>query len=98
MSSVLNAPLKPENQQFVNMALPEQMKSNAFIINTARGGLIHEPDLADALKSGRIAGAALDVLSTEPAAENNPLLKAKHCIITPHNAWMSKEARQRIPG
>ena len=92
----LHAPLKPENQQFVNKALLEQMKSNAFIINTARGGLIHEADLADALNNNRIAGAALDVLSTEPPAESNPLLKAKNCIITPHNAWMSKEARQRI--
>lgn len=92
----LHAPLKPENQQFVNKALLEQMKSSAFIINTARGGLIHESDLADALNNNRIAGAALDVLSTEPPTESNPLLKAKNCIITPHNAWMSKEARQRI--
>jgi glycerate dehydrogenase len=92
----LHAPLKPENQQFVNKALIEQMKRNALLINTARGGLINEADLADALNNNRIAGAALDVLSTEPPSENNPLLKAKNCIITPHNAWMSKEARERI--
>ena len=92
----LHAPLKPENQQFVNKALIEQMKKTAFLVNTARGGLINEADLADALNNNRIAGAALDVLSTEPPSDDNPLLKASNCIITPHNAWMSREARQRI--
>lgn len=92
----LHVPLKAENKGFVNRNLIEKMKRNAFLINTARGQLINEQDLADALNSGRIAGAALDVLSTEPPPANNPLLGAKNCIITPHNAWMSKEARIRI--
>lgn len=92
----LHLPLKPENMQFVNKDLILKMKANAFLINTARGQLINEQDLADALNSGQIAGAALDVLSTEPPSANNPLLNAKNCIITPHNAWMSKEARERI--
>ena len=92
----LHLPLKADNKSFVNKNLIEKMKRNAFLINTARGQLINEQDLADALNSGRIAGAALDVLSTEPPAADNPLLTAKNCIITPHNAWMSKEARTRI--
>lgn len=92
----LHCPLKPDNQQFVNKALLTKMKRSAFIINTARGMLVHEQDLADALNAEQIAGAALDVLSVEPPKENNPLLSAKNTIITPHIAWMSKEARERI--
>jgi len=92
----LHCPLKPDNHQFVNKEMLQLMKPSAFLINTARGQLINEQDLADALNNNQIAGAALDVLSTEPPDENNPLLSAKNCIITPHNAWMSKEARQRI--
>jgi glycerate dehydrogenase len=92
----LHCPLKADNNEFVNKELLHQMKRNAFLINTARGQLIHEADLADALNEGVIAGAALDVLSVEPPSSNNPLLTARNCIITPHNAWMSKEARQRI--
>lgn len=92
----LHCPLKSDNHYFVNKEMLQLMKSSAFLINTARGQLIDEQDLADALNNNSIAGAALDVLSTEPPNANNPLLSAKNCIITPHNAWMSKEARQRI--
>src|SRR5688572_27307002 len=92
----LHCPLTPENKEFVNAGLLQLMKPSAYIINTARGQLINEKDLANALNSNKIAGAALDVLSKEPPQDDNPLLKAKNCVITPHNAWMTKEARQRI--
>ncbi|MBC8052685.1 MAG: D-2-hydroxyacid dehydrogenase [Sphingobacteriaceae bacterium] len=92
----LHLPLKPENKEFVNRTLISKMKKNAFLINTSRGQLINEPDLAKALNSNQIAGAALDVLSVEPPTIDNPLLAAANCIFTPHNAWMSKEARERI--
>ena len=74
------------------------MKRDAFLINTGRGPLVVEPDLADALNADRIAGAALDVLSAEPPAASNPLLTAKNCLITPHIAWASKAARERLLG
>jgi glycerate dehydrogenase len=92
----LHCPLTTDNKEFVNKELLQLMKTSALLINTARGALINEQDLADALNEGRIAGAALDVLSVEPPLPGNPLLSAKNCIITPHNAWMSKEARMRI--
>ena len=92
----LHCPLTAANQEFVNAALLKTMKPSAILINTARGQLINEQDLADALNKNIIAGAALDVLSKEPPPGSNPLLKAKNCIITPHNAWISKEARERI--
>lgn len=92
----LHCPLTKENQQFVNRDLLSLIKPSAWIINTSRGQLIHEQDLADALNTGKLAGAALDVLSVEPPPATNPLLQAKNCVITPHTAWMSSEARQRI--
>jgi glycerate dehydrogenase len=92
----LHCPLTVDNNQFVNKHLLRLMKPAAMLVNTSRGQLINENDLADVLNSGAIAGAALDVLSVEPPTINNPLLAAKNCIITPHNAWMSLEARQRI--
>jgi glycerate dehydrogenase len=72
------------------------MKPTAMLINTARGQLINEEELAAALNEGTIAGAAVDVLSKEPPVDGNPLLQAANCIVTPHNAWISREARQRI--
>jgi glycerate dehydrogenase len=92
----LHLPLKDDNAKFVNNALFSLMKSSGFLINTSRGQLIHEADLAEAIKSNKIAGAALDVLSSEPPTFDNPLIGLKNCIITPHNAWLSFEARKRI--
>ena len=92
----LNCPLTNENAEFVNRSLIETMKPHAVLINTGRGGLINEQDLADALNSDRIAAACLDVLSTEPPLPENPLLSARNCFITPHIAWATIEARQRL--
>ena len=92
----LNCPLSNENEAFVNQKLILCMKSTAVLINTGRGGLIHEADLANALNSGVIAAACLDVLSTEPPLSDNPLISAKNCFITPHIAWATFEARQRL--
>ena len=92
----LHCPLTAANQGLINGDLITRMKRSAFLINTARGGLVVERDLADALNSGRLAGAGLDVLSTEPPAAGNPLLRATHCIVTPHNAWATREARARL--
>jgi glycerate dehydrogenase len=92
----LHCPLKSDNQGFVNKTMLATMKKSAFLINTSRGQLINEADLAAALADGLLAGAALDVLSKEPPPEDHPLLNLSNCIITPHNAWLSFEARQRI--
>lgn len=92
----LNCPLTTENKEFVNMNLILTMKATAVLINTGRGGLVNEADLAEALNAGRIAAACLDVLSTEPPRSENPLIAAKNCFITPHIAWATIEARQRL--
>jgi glycerate dehydrogenase len=92
----LHCPLTPESQGMIHRGRIEQMKPSALLINTARGPLIVEQDLADALNSGRIAGAGLDVLSMEPPVQKNPLITAKNCIVTPHIAWATKEARERL--
>lgn len=92
----LHCPLTPETKGIINRGRLRLMKPSALLVNCARGQLIVEQDLADALNEGRIAGAALDVLSEEPPSPDNPLLKAKNCIITPHVAWATLEARQRL--
>ena len=92
----LNCPLTPKTEEIVNSENISKMKSTAYIINTGRGPLIDEQALADALNKGQIAGAGLDVLSTEPPSADNPLLSAKNCVITPHIAWASLEARSRL--
>jgi glycerate dehydrogenase len=92
----LHCPLTEDNDQFFNAALIGQMKPTAVLINTARGGLIHEQDLADALSNQQIGGACLDVLSSEPPATSNPLLSAPSCLLTPHVAWTAIEARKRL--
>ena len=92
----LNAPLAEDNVHFVNAATLALMKSTAILINTARGGLVDENALADALKSGRIAAAGLDVLEKEPPANDCPLFGLDNCIVTPHVAWQSTGARRRL--
>jgi len=92
----LHTPLTDENSQFVNKGMLALMKPTAYILNTGRGGLINETDLSEALNNNKIAGAGLDVLSTEPPQLDNPLLKAKNCVITPHIAWATIAARKRL--
>lgn len=92
----LHCPLTPETKELVNTKRLNMMKKNAILINTGRGPLINEKDLADALNKESIAGAGLDVLSTEPPLADNPLLTAKNCFITPHIAWATYEARTRL--
>ncbi len=92
----LHCPQTDENAGFVNRELLNTMKSSAFFINAARGGLVTERDLADALNEGKIAGACIDVFSAEPIHDNNPLLQAKNCLLTPHIAWATVSARRRL--
>ena len=92
----LHCNLTEENTAFINKASIVKMKDGVILINNARGQLINEQDVADALNSGKIAAAGLDVVYTEPIKEDNPLLSAKNCIITPHISWAPKESRQRI--
>jgi glycerate dehydrogenase len=92
----LHCPLTADNQGFVNARRLALMKKSAFLINTGRGPLVNEADLAAALNAGQIAGAGLDVLAVEPPRADNPLLTAKHCYITPHIAWATRAARARL--
>lgn len=92
----LHCPLTAQNQKLVNAERLAWMKPTAFLLNTSRGPLVDEAALAAALNSGRIAGAGLDVLSVEPPPAGNPLLRAKNCLITPHNAWGTRAARGRL--
>ncbi|NOX67250.1 MAG: D-2-hydroxyacid dehydrogenase [Chlorobi bacterium] len=92
----LHIPLTNESKNMITKIQLAKMKNSAFIINTSRGPIVNEDDLAEALNSGKIAGAGLDVLSDEPPSENNPLLKAKNCVITPHIAWATQAARKRL--
>jgi len=92
----LHAPLTSETQEFINRSSLSKMKNTAILINTGRGGLIHEPDLKEALLHGEIAAAGLDVLSEEPPPKDHILIGLDHCLITPHQAWAAKESRQRL--
>jgi glycerate dehydrogenase len=94
----LHSPLFPETQGMINARTLGWMKPSAFLINTSRGPLIVDADLAAALKAGQIAGAGLDVLGVEPPLASNPLLSARNCLITPHIAWATREARGRLMG
>lgn len=94
----LHCPLTEQTTGMVNAEFLSKCKPSAFVINTSRGPVVDEKALADALNSGRIAGAAVDVLSTEPPKSDNPLLSAKNCYITPHIAWAGYETRQRLMG
>lgn len=92
----LHCPLFPETQEIINRETISKMKDGVIIINNSRGPLIAEQDLADALNSGKVYAAGLDVLCDEPMRKDNPLLTAKNCIITPHISWAPRESRQRI--
>ena len=92
----LHCNLTPENTGMINKAAIAKMKDGVILINNARGQLIAEQDVADALNSGKMAAAGLDVVYTEPIRADNPLLQAKNCILTPHISWAPKESRQRI--
>ena len=94
----IHCPLTPETKGLINETRLRKMKRSAFLLNTSRGPIIQEDDLAAALAEGVIAGAGLDVLSVEPPGSDNPLFKAPNCIITPHIAWATREARQRLMG
>ena len=92
----LHCPLTPETRGMIDAAALARMKPSAFLINTGRGPLVDEAALAAALNEGRLAGAAADVLSHEPPAADNPLLTARNCVLTPHQAWATRAARRRL--
>ncbi len=92
----LHCPLFPETKGIINKDNIKKMKDGVIILNNSRGPLVMEADLAEALNSGKVYAAGLDVVETEPILPDNPLLSAKNCIITPHISWASKESRQRL--
>ena len=92
----IHCPLFPETKGLINKESLQWMKPSAFLLNTSRGPIIVDEDLADALNNEVIAGAGIDVLSMEPPSQDNPLFKAKNCLITPHISWATKEARTRL--
>jgi glycerate dehydrogenase len=92
----LHCPLAADNHGMIHRDRLARMKKSAFLLNTSRGPLVVDEDLAEALNNGVIAGAGLDVLSIEPPADSNPLLSARNCLVTPHIAWATREARKRL--
>src|SRR5690606_2563582 len=92
----IHCPLTPQPQGLINAGTLAKMKASAFLVNSSRGPIIVEEDLADALKSGQLAGAGLDVLATEPPPADHPLFGIENCLITPHIAWATREARSRM--
>ena len=92
----IHCPLTDETKEIINKDTLSLMKTSAVLINTSRGGVVNEKDLVNALNSGKIRAAAVDVLSVEPMREDNPLYKAKNCVITPHVAWAARETRERL--
>ncbi|UFH52080.1 D-2-hydroxyacid dehydrogenase [Spirosoma sp. KNUC1025] len=92
----IHCPLTPETKGLINTENLKRMKPSAFLLNTSRGPIVVDQDLADALNTGVIAGAGIDVLSVEPPSADNPLFTARNCLITPHIAWATKEARSRL--
>ncbi len=94
----LHCPLFPETRGTICASKLDRMNPSAFLLNTSRGPLVVEQDLGDALNAGRIAGAGVDVLCVEPPAGGSPLFSARNCAITPHIAWSTREARERLMG
>ena len=92
----LHCPLTEDNKGFINQNTISEMKNGVILLNTSRGPLINEEDLALALKSGKVFAAGLDVLSVEPPKDGNPLIGISNCIITPHIAWITRESRIRL--
>ena len=92
----LHSPDTPETHHMINMATLNRMKPTAFLVNASRGGLVDESALLEALNEGRIAGAALDVLESEPVPADHPLLKSERCLVTPHMAWYTEQSIERM--